>query len=165
MRHIPPRRRPIGPLPGRTLHHINLDSVTTERLFLRLLRALEDWYADPQRAIDYANRPPVRGGQHGESKMALPQERPPINWRVEWRGARSLPDPQARREEILWAILYELDPRAPQVQQAKGFYGETQKRVESASTLGRPLSASRPASGVHRVIVSQNESAVDPTHD
>ena len=141
-----------------------MDSSTQERLFERLLARLEDWYADPQRAIDYASRPPVRTGKHGESKPALLAGRPPINWRTEWRVARVSPDPQARREQILWAILYELDPRAPQTAQYRDFYDQVRYRVESASTVGRPLIASRPTPGRRTSREPEAAEEVAPTH-
>lgn len=132
-----------------------------QRLFDRLLLALERWYADPNRAIDYANRPPVRSGPHGESKVALPAGRPPINWKTEWRSASVAPEPTARRREILWAILYELDPRAPATAQYRDFYDQVRFRVESSSTFGRPLTASRSASG--RRYRSEGTPATGPT--
>lgn len=136
-----------------------MDSGTTDRLFFRLLEALERWYADPARAIDYENRPPVRQGKHGESKMALPQGRPPINWRREWREAST----QAQREEILWAILYELDPRAPVVQQGKNFYGDVTYRVDPSGTAGRPLTAPIQGSGVLPRRHQSTDTGEDPT--
>lgn len=144
------------------LERYALNTESLDKLFAQLLQKLEDWYADPQRAIAYDERPPVRSGPHGESKPALPVGRPPINWRTEWRAAESLPAPQARKREICWAILYELDPRAPQTSQYRDFYDQVRYRVERESTVGRPLTASLPTSG--RRPAQTTESRAVPTH-
>jgi hypothetical protein len=74
----------------------------------------------------------------------MPAERPPIDWRTEWRRASSN---QARKEQILWAIIYELDPAAPVTSQHRDFYDQVSFRVEREGTVGQPLTAPLPTSG------------------
>lgn len=113
---------------------------------------LDRWYADPQRAVDYYSRPPVRTGKHGESIPAFPAGRIPRELLDDWYGRWRRATTQQKRD-IIGEVLFCLDPSSPTTQQYKGFYGETYARVENGGKFNRPLISPRtpsgPRDGVH----------------
>lgn len=104
-----------------------MTSARTE--FERLMRALEDWYADDTRALDFAGASGGSSGHGSGHRVLRKRPYPGPNWREEFQQAEDRNDPVAQ-EAINAALreeLYGLDHGPSKAGPASGLFRGTKE--------------------------------------